>query len=69
MSAPIMKYFDNGHLKPGPLKDTSDMFKEMAVALDDRLPDSAEKSTVLRKLLESKDSAVRASLDIDTGGQ
>ena len=31
---------------------------------DDALPDGAEKSAALRKLLEAKDCAVRAALDI-----
>lgn len=64
MSAPIIRYFENDHLKPGPLKETSDKFKNLAYELDSELPDGAEKSTALRKLQESKDSAVRAALDL-----
>ncbi|PKQ22200.1 MAG: hypothetical protein CVT65_14470 [Actinobacteria bacterium HGW-Actinobacteria-5] len=64
MSAPILRYFSINHLKPGPLRQTSALFAELAVTIDDALPDSAEKSVALRKLLESKDAAVRAALDL-----
>lgn len=64
MSAPILRYFEFAHLRDGPLRDTSSMFHELAVELDSSLPDGAEKSTALRKLLESKDAAVRAALDV-----
>lgn len=64
MSAPILRYFSVIHLKPGPLRQTSALFAELAVTIDDALPDSAEKSVALRKLLESKDAAVRAALDL-----
>ena len=64
MSNPIMRYFDHTHLKHGPLRDVSSMFTTMAKTLDGLLPDGAEKSTALRKFLESKDSAVRAACDL-----
>ncbi|WP_350269328.1 hypothetical protein AAFP32_12095 [Brevibacterium sp. CBA3109] len=64
MSAPIMRYFEFAHLRDGPLRDTSSMFYELAVELDSSLPDGAEKSTALRKLLEAKDAAVRGALDV-----
>lgn len=44
------------------LRELTDEFYYMAQYLDRILPTSAEKSVTLRKLLESKDSAVRASL-------
>lgn len=69
MSAPILRYFSVTHLKPGPLRQTSALFAELAVTIDDALPDSAEKSVALRKLLESKDAAVRAALDLLEDGQ
>ena len=37
---------------------------DLAVAVDEALPDSAEKTVALHKLLEAKDSAVRAALDL-----
>ena len=58
---PIMKFFAYGHL-PENLKAVSKPYSDMAEHLDGVLPDSAEKSVALRKLLESKDAAVRAAL-------
>lgn len=60
----ILRYFEFDHLPEGPLKDTSQMFYALAHTLDKRLPDGTERSVALRKLLESKDAAVRASLDM-----
>lgn len=65
MSTPkIMQYFDHRHLADGPLRDISREYTEFAHKINNYLPDSAEKSTALRKLLESKDSAVRSALDL-----
>jgi hypothetical protein len=61
MSAPILKYFAYEHLPPV-LKEVSKPFAEMAHNLDSNLPDGAEKSAGLRKLLEAKDCFVRAAL-------
>lgn len=61
MSAPILRYFDTSHL-PYTLARTSEPFAALAEQLDQALPDGPEKSVALRKLLESKDAAVRASL-------
>ena len=61
MSAPIMKYFAYSHLNPT-LQDVSKPIAELATALDATLPDGAEKSAGLRKLLEAKDCFVRAKL-------
>ena len=44
------------------LRELTDEFYYMAQYLDRILPTSAEKSVTLRKLLESKDCALRASL-------
>jgi len=55
MSSPIIKYFKWDHL-PKNLQ---------AVSIPDiQLPNCAEKSAGLRKLLEAKDCFVRASLEI-----
>ena len=61
MPAPILRYFKFGHL-PEHLKAVSAPFAQLANDLDEALPDGAEKSVALRKLLESKDAAVRAAL-------
>lgn len=64
MSAPILRYFETSHL-PDALARTSEPFAVLAEHLDQVLPDGPEKSVALRKLLESKDAAVRASLPTD----
>lgn len=66
---PLIRYFEYGHLPDGPLRTTSKMFHRLAADLDDRLPDGAEKTVALRKLLESKDAAVRSALDLPREGR
>jgi len=57
----IMQYFKWEHL-PERLQAISKPFGELAERLDRDLKPGAEKSVALRKLLESKDAAVRAAL-------
>lgn len=59
---PILRYFDYGHLPPR-LQDVSAPFQTVAKGLAN-MPtgDPAERAVALRKLLESKDAAVRAAL-------
>jgi hypothetical protein len=57
----LIQFFSYQHL-PEHLQVVSKPFGEMAEALDRSLPDNPEKTTALRKLLESKDCAVRAIL-------
>ncbi|TQN27480.1 hypothetical protein FHX37_4200 [Haloactinospora alba] len=59
---PILRYFAYEHL-PEHLQEVSRPFAELARHLADTLPAGPETSTALRKLLESKDAAVRAALD------
>jgi hypothetical protein len=61
MSSPIIKYFDYAHL-PEKLQMVSKPISELAKQMDESLPDCAEKSAGLRKLLEAKDCLVRALL-------
>jgi len=61
MTSPILKYFEYAHLPPH-LQEVSKPFGEMAKSFDELLPDGAEKSAGLRKLLEAKDCLVRAKL-------
>ena len=61
MSSPILKYFDYSHL-PEKLKVISEPLCKLAQELDSSLPDGAEKSAGLRKLLEAKDCFVRSVL-------
>jgi hypothetical protein len=62
-ASPILRYFVYDHL-PEKLQAVSAPFCDLAVYIEDNLPKGAEKSTALRKLLEAKDAAVRAALDI-----
>lgn len=62
--AAILRYFVFAHLPQGPLRDTSERFSVLAETLADTLPSGPELTTGLRKLLEAKDCAVRAALDI-----
>lgn len=58
---PILKYFAYAHL-PEHLQEISKPVGELAELMSDILPDNAEKSAGLRKLLEAKDCFVRANL-------
>ena len=61
MASPIIKYFEYAHL-PANLQPVSAGICDLAKSLDESLPDGAEKSAGLRKLLEAKDCFVRAKL-------
>ena len=62
MPNPIMKHFEYAHLPPF-LQEVSKPVGELAKLMDETLPDCAEKSVGLRKLLEAKDALVRAKLE------
>ena len=62
MPAAIMKYFTFSHL-PKNLQEISVPICEMACHIESMLPDCAEKSAGLRKLLEAKDCFVHAALE------
>lgn len=57
----LMQFFAFAHLPPH-LQKISKPFCDMAMELNENLPDNPEKTVALRKLLESKDCAVRAVL-------
>lgn len=59
---PILRFFKVGHL-PEKLARVSRPFCDLALDLVQTLPRSAERTVALRKLLESKDAAVRAALE------
>ena len=59
--ANLLKFFHYDHL-PEPLQQVSKPFGDLAIQLDHMLPDNAEKTTALRKLLEAKACAVRSVL-------
>lgn len=56
-----MQFFGYKHL-PEKLQETSKQFALLAEWMNENLPDGAEKSAGLRKLLEAKDCAVRAKI-------
>ncbi len=60
----LLKYFEYEHLPPK-LQATSILFHNLAWELV-RLPRCAERTTALRKLLEAKDAAVRATMETET---
>lgn len=60
---PILRYFNAEHL-PLKLAAVAQPFQALALALT-VLPEGAERATALRKLLEAKDAAVRAALDME----
>lgn len=62
MTLPILKHFTYAHLPPK-LQQISAPFAVLADQLVASLKPGAELSTALRKLLESKDAAVRAAID------
>jgi ferritin-like protein len=59
----LMRYFEFLHLPPK-LQHVSRHFWTLSNTVLATLPDGPEKTACLRKLLESKDCAVRAALDI-----
>ena len=61
---PILKFFDGNHL-PARLQNVSLPFCELAYWIVDNVPRNAERTVALRKLLEGKDAAVRASLNVE----
>lgn len=60
----ILRYFAYEHL-PLRLQAVSKPFSDLADRLAADLPIAAETSVALRKLLESKDAAVRSALDLE----
>jgi hypothetical protein len=59
MEEHIMQFFVYDHL-PQPLQVISKPFAETATWIVDTIPRNPERTVALRKLLESKDAAVRA---------
>ena len=61
MTEPILQFFAFEHLRED-LKEVSAPFGVLARSLVATLPRNPERTVALRKLLEAKDAAVRASL-------
>jgi hypothetical protein len=56
----MLKHFDYEHLAREDLKAVSRRFRDLAHVLVKLVPAGPERTVSLRKLLESKDAAVRA---------
>jgi len=59
---PILQYFSFDHLTRNDLKAVSAKFHALAMDIAQTLPRNAERTMALRKLLEAKDCAVRATV-------
>lgn len=57
----MLQFFEYGHL-PAHLQEVSKPFGDLAQHIAATLPPNPERTVALRKLLESKDCAVRALL-------
>lgn len=57
----VLKFFSYTHL-PEKLQEVSRPFGELAKQVAERAPSNQETTVALRKLLEAKDAAVRATL-------
>lgn len=57
----MLKWFEYVHL-PGHLQEVSMLFSVLAQKIVDQTSAGPEQTVALRKLLESKDAAVRATL-------
>jgi len=60
-SSPIVTFFDQDYL-PMYLQKVIEPCRDLAHRMEGTLPDCAEKTTGLRKLLEAKDAFIRAAL-------
>ena len=61
MTFNILRFFSYGHL-PEQLQEVSKPFHDLALKIAESGKDPAETTVALRKLLESKDAAVRSVL-------
>ncbi len=61
MGEPMLRWFEYNHL-PEHLKVVSQPFSSLAHHIVHEIERSPERTVALRKLLESKDAAVRAAL-------
>jgi hypothetical protein len=58
----MLRWFQYNHL-PEDLQSISKVFASLAIFINDNITPSAERTVALRKLLESKDAAVRAYIE------
>jgi hypothetical protein len=60
-SDPLLQFFVYSHLPPH-LQEYGKLFTELAQIIIETLPRNPERTACLRKLIEAKDSAIRARL-------
>jgi len=65
MPTNVDKFFVSNHL-PQHLQEVAKPIEELAKLMDESLPDGAEKSAGMRKLLEAKDCFIRAGLNYES---
>ena len=58
----MMRWFEDSHL-PEDLREVTGPIRGLAEAMDQLLPESAEKTAGLRKLVEAKDCLVRSRIE------
>lgn len=63
MASSLLRWFDTSHLRDEELAERSQKFETLAHWMHYEIPDSAEKTVALRKLLEAKDAFVRACVE------
>lgn len=64
----LLQFFAFEHLPAGPIRNTSAQCSTLAHNLAGQLPDGAELSAGLRKLLEAKDCFVRTAVAAQQAG-
>ena len=62
MANRLMQFFTFAHL-PTHMQEVSKLCADLAAKMDQSLPETAEKTAGLRKLLEAKDCFVRSLLE------
>lgn len=62
---PMLRHFRFAHLRSEKMRSMSRVFTESALAIVRTVPGSAERTVALRKLVESKDCAVRCVIDVE----
>ena len=57
--SPILQHFTYEHLPHGEARNGALMFRSWAHQVEENVPNGPEKTVALRKLLESRDAALR----------
>jgi len=65
----LVRFFAYEHLPLGAMRGTSKQITKLAKFMDQLLPESAEKTAGMRKLLEAKDCFVRAAMEAEQAGE